>query len=90
MALNETETYIDDAFFVPDQQVVEEPGLVKIPQPYHVVHTLHRGGVHGLEADCLTDLVLLRTNDRRINTTSSERKDSPDVISHLSLIVCQV
>lgn len=73
-----------------DQQVAEEPGLVKVPQPDHVVHALHRGGVHGLEADALTDLVLLRTNDHSINMTSAERKDSPDVVSHLSLIVRQV
>lgn len=87
----EKETYIDDAFFVPHQQVPEEPGLIQIPQPDHVIHTLHRGGVHGLEGNLLTDLALLRASYHRINTTSSERnKQSPDGNSHLSFIVDQV
>lgn len=68
----EKETYVYDAFFVPHQQVPEEPSLIQIPQPDHVIHTLHRGGVHGLECNLLTDLVLLRINYHRINMTSSE------------------
>lgn len=41
------------------QEVSEEPGLVQITQPYHVLHTLHRGGVHGLDGALrlLVDLV---------------------------------
>lgn len=69
------ETYVDDAFFVPHQQVPEEPSLVQIAQPDHVIHTLHRVGVHGLEGNLLTDLVLLQTSDHGINTTSSEQNN---------------
>lgn len=87
---NEKETYVDDAFFVPHQQVPEEPSLVQIPQPDHVIHTLHRGGVHGLEGDLLTDLVLLRTSYHRINIDVIRRKQSPDGNSHLSFIIDQV
>lgn len=79
MAEDEKETYIDDAFFVPHQKVAEEPGLMKIPQPYHVIHPLHRGGVHGLQVDLLADLVLLRTRCRRINMTSTERPSRCDL-----------
>lgn len=62
---------------MPHQQVPQEPSLVQIPQRDHVIYTLHRGGVHGLEGDLLTDLVLLRTIYHWINMTSSETK-SPD------------
>ena len=43
------------------QEVPEEPRLVEIAQPDHVVHALHRGGVHGAEGALrlLVDLVLL-------------------------------
>lgn len=71
-------TYVDDAFSVPHQKVPEEPGLVQIPQSDHVIHALHRGGVHGLEGHLFTDLVLLRASYRRINTTSSKPNKSPD------------
>lgn len=70
------ETYVDDAFFVPHQQIPEKPSLVQIPQPNHVIHTFHRRGVHGLEGNLLTDLVLLRTSYHRINMTSSERNNT--------------
>lgn len=69
----EKETYIDDAFFVPHQQVPEEPGLVQIPQPDHVIHTLHGGGVHGPEGNLLVDLVLLHTSYHRMIMTLLER-----------------
>lgn len=60
-----TETYIDDALFVADQQVPEQPGLVQVAQHYHVVHTFHRAGVHGADAalGLLVNLVLLHPND---------------------------
>lgn len=59
------ETYVDGSFFVSHQEVPEEPGLVQITEPYHVVHTLHRGGVHGPEGALrlLGDLVLLYMKD---------------------------
>ncbi|TNN74159.1 hypothetical protein EYF80_015604 [Liparis tanakae] len=42
-------------------KVPEQPGLVEIPEPDHVVHALHRGGVHGPDGVVrpLVDLVLL-------------------------------
>lgn len=57
----EIETYIDVTFFVSDQEVPEEPGFIEITEPYHVIHTLDGGGVHGLDgALCLlVDLVFL-------------------------------
>ena len=63
-----TETYIDGAFFVSHQEVPEEPGLVHVPQPYHVIHTLHRGGVHGPHgALCLlAHLVLLYESYKKV------------------------
>lgn len=43
------------------QEVPEEPCLVEITKPYHVIYTLHRGGVHGTDGALrlLVDLVLL-------------------------------
>lgn len=46
---------------MPDQKVPEQSCLVEITQPYHVIHTLHGGGVHGPDGALrlLVDLVLL-------------------------------
>lgn len=46
---------------MPHKEVPEEAGFVQVPQPDHVVHTVHRSGVHGPQAtlNTLGDLVLL-------------------------------
>lgn len=64
------ETYVDDAFLVAHQEVPEEPGLIQVTEPYHVVHTLHRGGVHGPDGALrlLVDLVLLCVRYKRVDT----------------------
>lgn len=55
-------THIDNALSVSDQQVPEEPGLVEVPQADHVVHPLHRGGVHHPDGVLLLgELVFLGT-----------------------------
>lgn len=46
---------------MPDHKVPEQSCLVEIAQSYHVIHTLHGGGVHGPDGALrlLVDLVLL-------------------------------
>lgn len=66
-----SDTYIDDALLVPHQEVPEEPRLVEITQPYHIIHTLHRGGVHGTDGALLllVDLVPLNAHNEIIALT---------------------
>ena len=40
-------TYVDQALPVSHQQVPEQAGLRQVSQLDHVVHALHRRGVHG-------------------------------------------
>lgn len=57
-------TYINDAFSVSDQEIMEEPCFIEIPQANHVIHSSHRGGVHGTDYILIlfVELQLLKLN----------------------------
>lgn len=43
-------TYVDEILVVADEQVAQDTGLVQVSEGDHVLYTLHRGGVHRLDA----------------------------------------
>lgn len=42
-------THIDQVLPVANEQVAQNARLVEIPQADHVLHSVHRGGVHRLD-----------------------------------------
>lgn len=69
------------------QEVPEEPRLIEIAEPYHVIHTLHRGGVHWPDGamHLLTDLVLLFVRYERVDIIKKADKTKTKT---LLLLVC--
>lgn len=55
------------------QEVPEEPCLVEVTQPDHVIHTIHGGWVHGPDGILflLVDFVLLKACYERVNIMAS-------------------
>lgn len=43
-------SYVNEVLVVSDEQVPEDACLVEVAQADHVLHALHRCGVHGLDA----------------------------------------
>lgn len=80
------------------QEVPEEPCLIEITEPYHVIHTLHRGGVHGVDGALrlLVDLVLLYvmkdlTLYRELTLISPDVKNANSYgVLYLSFIIDQL
>lgn len=77
--IQDIETYVDEALCVSHQEVPEEPRLVQVTEPDHVVHTLDRGGVHGPDGafSLLVDLVLLYVCYERRDITQKVYTDFP-------------
>lgn len=55
-------THIDEVVPVADEQVAQDTSLIQVPQADHVLHTVDRRGVHGLDVRGLLrgDPVFLR------------------------------
>lgn len=59
-------THIDEVLPVADEQVAQNARLVEIPQADHVLHSMHRGGVHRLNVRGI-----LRGNPMLLQATES-------------------
>lgn len=59
-------THIDEVLPVADEQVAQNARFVEIPQADHVLHSMHRGGVHWLDVRGI-----LRGNPMLLQATES-------------------
>lgn len=90
-------THIDEVVPVADEQVAQDASLIEVPQADHVLHTMDRRGVHGLDVHGLLrgDPVFLRVAqglmsgcapDPRLRVDGGEALDGREPPVHATLL----